>query len=83
MKHQSSLKPKQVVRKVVEQAITNGSIMPTANSHSASLTASNNGGTIEERIRIRAHQLYQERGSQTGHDIEDWLQAEREILASV
>ena len=40
-----------------------------------------NGGTIEEEIRRRAYELYEERGCAPGRDYEDWLSAEREILA--
>ncbi len=36
---------------------------------------------LDEQIRQRAHQLYEERGREDGHDREDWLQAEAEILA--
>ena len=32
-----------------------------------------------EEIRIRAYEIYLERGGQPGHDVEDWLQAEREL----
>ncbi len=35
---------------------------------------------LEEEIRIRAYQLYEERGYTPGHEDEDWLVAEREIL---
>ena len=31
-----------------------------------------------EEIRIRAYEIYMERGGQPGHDLDDWLQAERE-----
>ncbi len=34
----------------------------------------------EEYIRLRAYHIYEERGRQDGHDQEDWLQAEAEIL---
>jgi hypothetical protein len=34
----------------------------------------------EELIRVRAYQLYEERGSEGGHDIEDWLRVEAEIV---
>jgi hypothetical protein len=34
----------------------------------------------EEQIRIRAHQIYLERGGQPGHEIDDWLQAEYELM---
>jgi hypothetical protein len=35
---------------------------------------------LEEQIRIRAYQLYEERGYMPGHENDDWLVAEREIL---
>jgi hypothetical protein len=34
---------------------------------------------LEERIRIRAYELYEARGREDGHDVEDWLEAEAEI----
>jgi len=30
-------------------------------------------------IRERAYQLFEARGRQSGHEVEDWLQAEREV----
>jgi hypothetical protein len=36
----------------------------------------------DEDIARRAFELYCERGSQHGHHVEDWLQAERELRAS-
>jgi hypothetical protein len=36
---------------------------------------------IEAEIRRRAYELFQERGGTPGHEDEDWLVAEREILA--
>jgi len=35
---------------------------------------------LEEEIRRRAYQLYEERGCTPGHENDDWLVAEREIL---
>jgi len=35
---------------------------------------------IEERIRRRAYELYVLRGNQSGSELDDWLQAEEEIL---
>jgi hypothetical protein len=35
---------------------------------------------IEERIRRRAYELYVQRGNQSGTELDDWLQAEEEIL---
>jgi hypothetical protein len=34
----------------------------------------------EDQIRVRAYQIYLERGGQPGHDRDDWLQAEYELL---
>jgi Protein of unknown function (DUF2934) len=36
---------------------------------------------VEGEIRQRAYQLYEQRGLAPGHENEDWLMAEREILA--
>ncbi len=35
---------------------------------------------VERKIRLRARQLYEERGSLEGFALEDWLQAESEVL---
>lgn len=36
---------------------------------------------LQERIRRRAHEIYLQDGRLNQSDVEDWLQAEREILA--
>ena len=36
-----------------------------------------------EEIRIRAYEIYLERGEQPDRDLDDWLQAEREIESKV
>ena len=35
---------------------------------------------LEESVRRRAYEIYQQRGEAGGSDIEDWLQAEAEVL---
>ena len=35
--------------------------------------------SLQQRIRRRAYELYVERGSQSGSELGDWLQAEEEI----
>lgn len=35
---------------------------------------------LHRRIAARAHQLFEARGCQDGNDVQDWLQAENEIL---
>jgi hypothetical protein len=37
---------------------------------------------LEQRIRERAHEIYLQRGGEDGSDLEDWLQAEEEILGT-
>ena len=37
---------------------------------------------VEEEIRLHAYLLFEKRGGEHGHDLEDWLQAEAEILSS-
>ncbi len=34
----------------------------------------------EEEIAQRAYALYEARGRRDGHDLDDWLEAERELL---
>ena len=34
---------------------------------------------LEHQIRIRAYQLYEARGREDGHELEDWLRAEEEF----
>ena len=36
----------------------------------------------EEEIRRRAYGIYLERGADPGHELEDWLQAERELTGN-
>lgn len=42
-------------------------------------TGSSDG--VHTRIAALAYQLYEQRGRQDGHDVEDWIQAEQRILA--
>ena len=37
---------------------------------------------LEERIRLRAYELYEARGREDGHDLDDWLQAEGDFLGT-
>jgi len=37
---------------------------------------------VQELIRARAYQLYEERGGEHGHDLEDWIRAESEVIGS-
>lgn len=35
---------------------------------------------LQEEIRVRAYELYEHRGRQDGHELDDWLQSESEVL---
>ena len=36
---------------------------------------------LEYEIRLRAQELYEERGREDGHELDDWLRAEQEITS--
>ena len=40
-----------------------------------------NGGAITDRVALRAYELFLARGGEHGRDIDDWLEAEREVLS--
>ena len=51
-------------------AIPNPPTAPQTSESSADLT---------EQVRSRAYELYERRGREDGHELNDWLQAESEI----
>ena len=56
----------------------------SAGSNPAELQAPQiEGREAEEQIRLRAYELYRERGGRVGDDMADWLQAEREYRERV
>jgi hypothetical protein len=36
---------------------------------------------LGDQIRLRAYELYEARGREDGHNVEDWLRAEAEITS--
>ena len=36
---------------------------------------------VEQQVRVRAYELFEERGRQEGHDRDDWTRAEAEVRA--
>jgi hypothetical protein len=51
----------------------------TANIEAENVSAEIGNPVPEEGIRRRAYEIYLERGEQPGCDLDDWLQAEREL----
>ena len=45
----------------------------------ADLQKTDSGGELQNQIRARAFQLYEQRGRDDGHDLDDWLQAEADL----
>lgn len=39
-----------------------------------------NSDDLKKRISTRAYEIFEHRGKVTGHDIDDWLKAEAEVL---
>lgn len=45
----------------------------------ANLPKTDGGSELQEQIRTRAFQLYEQRGRDDGRDLDDWLRAEAEL----
>ena len=43
------------------------------------VTRQPNGQPTEDEVRVRAYHRYLERGATHGNDIQDWVEAEREL----
>ncbi len=62
----------------------NGSAEPQATSTQAETREVSVGNSArDEEIRRRAYEIYLERGEQPGREMDDWLQAERELERGV
>jgi hypothetical protein len=59
-----------------EVCMTTSKVTPMLKTHFVSRPAG-----LEERIRCRAYQLYEEHGKKSGQALNDWLAAEAEILS--
>jgi hypothetical protein len=53
---------------------------PTEKSSSGSQPQTASEAPTREEIELRAYQIYVERDGAHGQDVEDWLQAERELV---
>jgi outer membrane biosynthesis protein TonB len=77
----TSQKPKVALRQKVSSSKT--SRPPQKNRGEAPTRAESQHTYFEvlgSRIANRAYELYLQRGQEHGHDLEDWLEAERQIL---
>lgn len=44
-------------------------------------TYNNSAAPSQDEIALRAHQLWVQQGCPQGHDLDNWLEAEREVLS--
>ena len=54
--------------------------MPKDPTKKPSATVLGESQELENQIRQRAYALYEARGREDGHDLDDWLRAEEEIM---
>lgn len=68
---------------MVHKADKKAKSAPSLHSNSPdtiSLITSGRPTDVEAQISLRAYQLYADRGAEAGHDLEDWLRAETEVM---
>lgn len=75
MRTQPTTEPTRQKIRVQRRGHSTGSVPESAQSEALSPC-----DDLQARIAKRAYQLYLKRGADHGHAIDDWLQAEREIL---
>ena len=51
----------------------------TASQTSTTVAVMKSASELQDEIRRRAYELYEQRGSNDGHEVSDWLQAESEV----
>jgi hypothetical protein len=52
---------------------------PRSNSNQIRTEVTNPTPQLQEQVRRRAHEVYEQRGREEGHGLDDWLQAEAEV----
>jgi hypothetical protein len=68
-----------------EKEVSPKGLLSDAKGRALADRSSNDGDdplSEQEQIRVRAYELYLERGAQPSDGLEDWLQAERELRRS-
>lgn len=53
---------------------------PVASTTSQVTTVTTRTVDLQDAIRERAYEIYEQRGGQHGADLEDWVRAEREVI---
>ncbi|MFZ0284412.1 MAG: DUF2934 domain-containing protein [Terriglobales bacterium] len=63
-----------------KQVLTMPEVTSVSPVRKASPSGNSTTADLEAQIRLRAYELYQERGYTPGQENEDWLRAEREVM---
>ena len=68
----------------IEHQLSNGfaEIPHTPNRSTWDEHAGHFAANLQEQISRRAYELAEQRGFAPGHEVEDWLRAEREVLSA-
>ena len=53
--------------------------IPTISSRRIPTQVTKSTPDVQEQIRLRAYELYEQRENDSGHELDDWLQAEAEV----
>jgi hypothetical protein len=71
--------PKKRTRKAKTEAGNGTEVVGQVTTSSETAQGSESSPVLEEKIRIRAYELYLQRGGTSGSPEQDWLQAKNEI----
>ena len=78
-------KSPRTAKPTTKPVVENNVLQMPENSNGSSQNGSSRNGSLtsdlESAIRLRAYELYAQRGYLEGFEKEDWLTAEREVLA--
>ncbi len=58
-------------------------VVPVQDNNPAANSLFDRSQELTNKIRERAYQLFEARCGEHGHDLEDWCQAEREVLGAL
>ena len=70
-----------IVSNVKKQAKINKVVVVSPQASDAKTATLSKVSAAQERIKERAFAIFEKRGSKHGHDLQDWLSAERQVMA--
>jgi hypothetical protein len=70
-----------IVSKVQKQPKLNKVVVAPPQASPAIAASATQVQASQDRIRERAFEIFEKRGSKLGYDLQDWFRAERQVLA--